>query len=1347
LAIHRSTMPPLRVLYVTERFDGPYRYRCQQACEQLRADGAVANVAHIDDGALVRELPRYGAVVLFRLPWSERVETVVFAARRAGLPVLFDVDDLVFDPTLDELMPFRKRYGPREWAQTYGRQMTGLRRTLDNADAFIGSTPELALHAARLGKKSHVHRNVVPEYYLASGLWTERIRRALRTRPTIGYFSGSDTHDEDFASIAPALVRALGSSPDARLLIVGYLDLSGSSPEIERRIVRLPYMHWRDFALAYAACHVTLAPLAARNAFTDSKSALKFFEAGAFFTPTVATPVAEMTASISHGETGFLATTEDEWTAAVRSALAKETSARIGRAARLAVERGHSMASARGTLRAIVELYAVEPAGPPPNPSPLDPPNETGRSGTLDRVLRTGRATRDIIRVVRAARRAPRPEIDRQKLIGADGAVAAMLEQRPAVSERDVDIVVPVWNAKNLVLKCLASVVTHARGSYRLVVVDDASTDAELLPALETFARQHEQVIVLRNSENLGFVGTANRGIVHAGARDVLLLNSDTEVFAGFLERLRRVAYSESKVGMVSPLSNNATICSVPEFCRENGVPEGMTAAEMAAMVALSSEGRRPEIVTPHGFCLYLRRDCLDDIGVLDEERFGRGFGEENDLGERAKNGGWKILLADDVYVWHAGKASFGDTGKALERSAQDTLERRHPGYHAAVATFIRKNPLAPVHADLRRHLARGSHRTTPAPLFVLHTTPFSGALGGVAYCVRDLLRATALPRAVLAYPEGGTLEVAEIFGGEMDRPSRYRFPLSHPPERFCHEHPEAVRTLDEILALYRIGWAHVHHLMFLPLSAGRLLQERGIPYAVTVHDFYLACPSFNLLDLSTATACCPRSCGDASRTAACQRALFTAMGETAPPDPVLFVERHRRLSADLLHGSVRVLFPSPSTQRLTNEILPLDEKRAAIVPHGFEMRERERTPQRDDSVLRVAIVGQVAYASKGAAAYLRTMALTAGASIEWHVFGPTALFGFEQKLAALRSRVRVVQHGGYDRAQIVGLIRDAGIDLALLLPPSPETFSYTLSELEAAGVPVVARRIGALADRLEGARHAILVDDPESAALAIMQLAKNRDLLRRMAEGTPVPGGMETWAEYHLSLYAECASLSAVRGPRTAAAIDYRRLNELAIASDSVGGRNVSVTRPASTYTTAWWYSYAERAKPYAPEFLRHIVRRWLAQDKTRPIVRFRLPGRRARLGQQLTLDQRYVSTALLTSHGGDPQIFLDLSPLDPKKIHLIRFNLWCECVGAIHARLYFRHQGARDFDESHSITFSLDGRAATWQEYAVRLDESENAQAWYEGGPIDALRFDPIDREGPVGVGELALCEIRGP
>jgi glycosyltransferase involved in cell wall biosynthesis/GT2 family glycosyltransferase len=1599
-------MNALRALYITDRWDGPYRYRCQQACEQLRADGAIADVAHLESADLLDALQSYGVVVLFRLPYGERVDAVVRAARLIGVRLLFDIDDLIFDPRLDGLMPFRRRYSAEEWATTYGQLITNLRRTFDACDAFIGSTPELAEHARRLGKRAHVHPNVAPSPYLKAGKWAARLSRALRVQPTIGYFSGSDTHDEDFASIAPAIETVLAEDRDVRLLIVGHLELRGRHPEIEQRVVRLPYMHWRDFAFAYAACHVTLAPLAVVNEFTSSKSALKFFEAGSFSTPVVATPVREMASAIEPGKTGWVARTRQDWADAVSSALDADVSARVGKAARKAVETAHSPAAHRGKLLSILSEYAVTPKGPPRAPSLLEVSDEQGGASRFERALRPGRAARDILSIVRAARREVRPELDIPRLdrilkqveaggeerrrvaangafvlstgdpgdlrandqvvwAGAlpgergsrgtdpfltsptlaveasryryivlrlrskssaassraqifwksgetrpyaeqnsvtfsiatdgfdrtyvvdlhrastrsgegprntwqragivthfridpmehrgsfrlgpvvllpgapalddapsapanvvapgeslpltdagrealhrataalapgasvefqlggapavaretladwsrdgdvsverlfqskDGAAACVLKRIASESRPGVDIVVPVHNARPLVRACLASVVRHARGDHRIVIVDDASTDLALVQELDVFAREHDRTVLLTNAKNLGFVGTANRGMRHARGRDVLLLNSDTEVSEGFLEGLRDAAYSGPRVAMCSPLSNNATICSVPEFCRDNPLPAGLTLDEMAALVRHSSRKLRPALVTPHGFCLYIRADALELIGLFDEEHFGKGFGEENDLGERAKAQGYETVLADDVYVWHAGKASFGDAGRELERRNAEVLARRHPDYHRDVATFVRENPLSAVHEVVARHLARRSTHLEPAALVILHSSPFADELGGVEHCVRDLITAVAARRTVLLYPSGAALEVAEVIDGDVSRPLLYRFPLGNPPERFCHEHAAALAVVSEVLSLFRIGWVHINHLMFLPLSIGELLVERRIPYLVTVHDFYPVCPSFNLLDVRTNTRCCPESVCDAAQTEGCQRALFAKLGQPIPLDPVRFVGEHRRVFQSILEHAVAVFFPSSSAAQHTSRLIDLGRTRVELVPHGVDPEASravdvsaaapKTSASRSRSPLRVALLGQIAYASKGAEAYLDVMARLASVRIEWHVFGRTDLFEFDSRLRALGNKTKIVRHGAYRREDIVAALRAARIDVGLLLPPWPETYSYTLTELLAAQVPVVARRIGALADRLDGVPYGVLVDDAVQAADVLRGFERDPATLSALRVTMTANAGdkgvdlrtpsVAEWAARHRAAYEECAAAARVQGQAAATAAEYARLNELASTSDTPLLRVVTVTGPSPEIASSWWYRHAERAKPYVPESIRQITRRRLSRDGSTTVLRFRLPGKKAALGQQLTLERRYFGTTQLVSQGNDPFIVLAHPPIDPRAVKLLRFNLWCSTPRAVFAQLYFQHAGESSFDEQNSITVPLNGSLGQWQEYVANIEATDSARAWYDGGAIVALRFDPINVPGPIGLGELSLCNV---
>ena len=147
-----------------------------------------------------------------------------------------------------------------------------------------------------------------------------------------------------------------------------------------------------------------------------------------------------------------------------------------------------------------------------------------------------------------------------------------------------------------------------------------------------------------------------------------MLLNSDTEVANDWLDRLLRAAYAYPDVGTVTPFSNNATICSYPFEGWTGGVPGSLGLAELDRLFASTNAGRTVDLPTAVGFCMCIRRACLERIGPFDAERFGRGYGEENDFCMRAAGAGWRNVLAGDVFVYHEGAVSFSGERLALTR-------------------------------------------------------------------------------------------------------------------------------------------------------------------------------------------------------------------------------------------------------------------------------------------------------------------------------------------------------------------------------------------------------------------------------------------------------------------------------------------------------------------------------------------------------------------------------------------------------------------------------------------------------------------------------------------------------
>ena len=259
-----------------------------------------------------------------------------------------------------------------------------------------------------------------------------------------------------------------------------------------------------------------------------------------------------------------------------------------------------------------------------------------------------------------------------------------------------VDIIVPVYRDLAATRRCLESVL-HADDPImgRLIVINDASPEPEVTDYCASLSADAKLVSITHES-NQGFVASVNEGMCLAQDRDVIILNSDTEVPEGWVTRLATVAQAD-RVASVTPFSNNAAICSYPHFCRDNPMPAGHAVASLSELFTANNAGQTIDIPTGIGFCMFLSRVAIDEIGDFDEAAFGRGYGEENDWCLRASAAGWRHLLCGDLFVFHAGGASFGQDAEALQVSAMAVLESRYPDYNKQVAEFIERDPIEPL--------------------------------------------------------------------------------------------------------------------------------------------------------------------------------------------------------------------------------------------------------------------------------------------------------------------------------------------------------------------------------------------------------------------------------------------------------------------------------------------------------------------------------------------------------------------------------------------------------------------------------------------------------------------------
>ncbi len=289
-----------------------------------------------------------------------------------------------------------------------------------------------------------------------------------------------------------------------------------------------------------------------------------------------------------------------------------------------------------------------------------------------------------------------------EPVLPASGTVRSPRETDP--TDR-IDIIVPIYRGASETRACLDSIITaRCQCKFRLVLVNDASPDDALGRLVRDLA-ERGIVTLVENPLNLGFTGAVNRALEVCKTNDVLLLNADTVVSDGWLDRLQAAAYSATDIGTVTPLSNNGQLTSYPDMSVAAPLPNAETIRLLDESAAQANRGLRVDIPTGTGFCLFLKRRCLDEIGSLDQARFGRGYGEDIDFCMRALAAGWRNVCATDVYVAHHGTVSFVDEKAALVGRNMARVAERHPDYRTRVDRFMATDPLK----TMRNALARTS--------------------------------------------------------------------------------------------------------------------------------------------------------------------------------------------------------------------------------------------------------------------------------------------------------------------------------------------------------------------------------------------------------------------------------------------------------------------------------------------------------------------------------------------------------------------------------------------------------------------------------------------------------------
>ena len=209
------------------------------------------------------------------------------------------------------------------------------------------------------------------------------------------------------------------------------------------------------------------------------------------------------------------------------------------------------------------------------------------------------------------------------------------------------DIVMAVWNNLELTKSCVDSIIKDTDVDYRIIIIDNASND-ETKKYLEGLKdKEGVRVLLVRNESNLGFIKAVNQGIRLSDAPYLCLINNDTIVTKGWLSEMIRVAQSSPQIGLINPSSNTL-----------GQKPDKGESVEACAERLKKERARQTEIGSAVGFCMLIKKEVIDKIGVLDEI-YGMGNFEDTDYSRRAIKEGYICARAHRAYVFHDEGSSF----------------------------------------------------------------------------------------------------------------------------------------------------------------------------------------------------------------------------------------------------------------------------------------------------------------------------------------------------------------------------------------------------------------------------------------------------------------------------------------------------------------------------------------------------------------------------------------------------------------------------------------------------------------------------------------------------------------
>lgn len=494
---------------------------------------------------------------------------------------------------------------------------------------------------------------------------------------------------------------------------------------------------------------------------------------------------------------------------------------------------------------------------------------------------------------------------------------------------KQVDIIIPVYNGYEDIQLCMDSIFKYTDlATHRVILVNDKSPDERILPLLKGYVRDHVELI--DSPVNEGFSASVNKGMM-ASKTDVILLNSDTIVTKNWVEKIYACAYHDKETGTVTPLSNSATLCSTPIMCQDNDVPSNVTIDEYAEIIEHCSFQAYPRITVAVGFCMFIKREVIDLVGLFDAATFERGYGEENDFCNRAEQYGYKHVMCDDTFIYHKGTVSFLTEEKQRLIDEHDRILReRYPKQMEKNHLYCMNNPDQYIRDNIGIYTQLKNGRKNI--LYLIHADFREDAYdhaGGTQYHVKDLTMGLKDEYNVFVMARDRDYLRVTIYVGE--KTLSFKYYIGPAPLYPMYTNKKLEQIFNEILSAFSIEMVHIHQTSGLSLDMYTCAHKMNIPLVATIHDYYYICPTIKLLDTENCF------CVNCSTDENCKNCLKKQAEIATQVD---FFKKWREENEKALSLCSTIVTPSKSAKDIFLTYFPSLKEKMQVIAHGSDPME-----------------------------------------------------------------------------------------------------------------------------------------------------------------------------------------------------------------------------------------------------------------------------------------------------------------------------------------------------------------------------------------------------------------------